>query len=142
MVKSADCLKKYGDPAKQKAMVLWDVPTLLKLESSRNGSTATGIWSNPLRRSSKTSLIVGWWGNSRRGMVVSISARSAGAHRRLCTRGGLPSTSTQRGTGLAKRPPCQKNWLLASLMQASTGAALGQSPTACTSNSNRSKGKS
>ena len=31
MVKSSDCLKKYGDPEKQKAMVLWDVPTALEI---------------------------------------------------------------------------------------------------------------
>lgn len=31
MVKSADCLKKYGDPEKQKAMVLWDVPAALEI---------------------------------------------------------------------------------------------------------------
>ena len=31
MVKSSDCLKKYGDPEKQKAMVLWDVPAALEI---------------------------------------------------------------------------------------------------------------
>ena len=32
MVTSAQCLKKYGDPNKQSALVLWDVPTNLEIE--------------------------------------------------------------------------------------------------------------
>lgn len=31
MVKSADCLKKYGDPEKEKAMVVWDVSAALEI---------------------------------------------------------------------------------------------------------------
>lgn len=31
MVKSADCMKKYGDPDKQKNMVVWDVPVVLEI---------------------------------------------------------------------------------------------------------------
>jgi len=31
MVTPADCLKKYGDPTKEKNMVLWDVPAELEI---------------------------------------------------------------------------------------------------------------
>jgi hypothetical protein len=31
MVKSSDCMKKYGDPEQQKHMIIWDVPAELEI---------------------------------------------------------------------------------------------------------------
>jgi len=50
MITSAECLKRYGDPTKEKSMILWDVPPELEIGVLPNKIYCNRDMVDPLKR--------------------------------------------------------------------------------------------